>query len=79
MQALVSYLQGKRQHIAHKELKYSSFSTLNLTKSLKGLTALPFLPMLPVFSHLLLSKMQLKLIAPLHLPHVKLNFTLNQS
>lgn len=32
---------------AHKELKYASFSTLNLTKSLKGLTALPFLPMPP--------------------------------
>lgn len=39
MQALVSYLQGKWQYIAHKELKYSSFSTLNLTKSLKGLNS----------------------------------------
>lgn len=79
MQTFGSYLQGKRLYIAHKELKYSSLSTLNLTKSLKGLTALPSLPMSPIFSRLLLPNMQLKLIAPLHLPHVKLNFTLNQS
>lgn len=40
---------------AHKVLKYASFFTLNLTKSLKELTALPFLPM-PPFLLLIVAK-----------------------